>query len=856
MGLIKKLEPSVINRIAAGEIINRAENVVKELLENSLDAGATLIQIQTKDGGLKMIQIQDNGKGILKDDLGIVCERFTTSKLRDYQELSLGKVNTFGFRGEALASITHIAHVTLVSRTEDSPVAWKSVNGHLIHPPSGKHKPDEVPQPKPTAGNVGTQITIEDLFYNIPTRQKAFKNTSEEYNRILDVVQRYAIHKTGIGFVCKKAGSSTCDVQTHSKSTRLDTVKGIFGNAISKELADFEMERPDFAVTGLVSNASYSLKKREFILFINNRLVDCSDLKKSADAVYQKYLAKGSHSFMYLALAINPEHVDVNVHPTKKEVYFLHQDQIIQEICGELDAFLKTSSQSRTFYTQPTLPEVLKPVVDTQPNRDRSPAPVTSSPSNASVTNRPSSQSTKTPAQMLVRTDSRTRTLDSFIELTPSGPLLKRTKSESYSQAGAVLSHSINSNRYMTALALKDVLGRVDSPVSWDNRSQLSCSSQLDNLDDPISQEPPLAPQFLQSDSEDVTAVQAQVEVSTTFLSSVSESQKLAAQAPIQPPTTEVTSQLSKAHELQETLDVDADEEEKLKGDGEENLEAKETLDVDVEDNLDADDFPEDCKEALSGVMATLITKADKVFIPIHLTSVLSLRHEIIQQENTSVSEMFRNHTFVGCFNQHLALIQHNTNLLIVNYRDLSLDLCYQLAIFGFSNFGTIRLSEPLAVRELVLIALEAIEDWNEDENQPKPELANQVAELLLEKSRMIHEYFSILISEEGYLLELPVLISGMNPCLAKLPSFLLTLGASVDWTSEKDCFEGIAVALAHFYAYDFVMEGSEMAFERSVELELFPCLRQAIGQEQWLENQLVRPIANLSDLYKIFERC
>ncbi|KAJ3341345.1 DNA mismatch repair protein, partial [Kappamyces sp. JEL0680] len=301
MGLIKKLEPSVINRIAAGEIINRAENVVKELLENSLDAGATLIQIQTKDGGLKMIQIQDNGKGILKDDLGI----------------------------------------------------------------------------------------IEDLFYNIPTRQKAFKNTSEEYNRILDVVQRYAIHKTGIGFVCKKAGSSTCDVQTHSKSTRLDTVKGIFGNAISKELADFEMERPDFAVTGLVSNASYSLKKREFILFINNRLVDCSDLKKSADAVYQKYLAKGSHSFMYLALAINPEHVDVNVHPTKKEVYFLHQDQIIQEICGELDAFLKTSSQSRTFYTQPTLPEVLRPVVDTQPNRDRSPAPVTSSPSNASVTNRP-----------------------------------------------------------------------------------------------------------------------------------------------------------------------------------------------------------------------------------------------------------------------------------------------------------------------------------------------------------------------------------------------------------------------------------------------------------------------------------
>ena len=144
--MIKRLDQATINKIAAGEVIARPENVVKELLENCLDAQSDLIQIQVKDGGLKQIQITDNGTGILKEDLELVCERFTTSKLVNFKDLE--SIETFGFRGEALASITYCSHVSIVSKTKDSPVAFKGVysDGKLIN------------RPQPIAGNQGTQI--------------------------------------------------------------------------------------------------------------------------------------------------------------------------------------------------------------------------------------------------------------------------------------------------------------------------------------------------------------------------------------------------------------------------------------------------------------------------------------------------------------------------------------------------------------------------------------------------------------------------------------------------------------------------------------------------------------------------
>ena len=169
------------------------------MMENSLDAGATSIVITVKGGGLQLLQIQDNGHGIRKDDLGIVCERFTTSKLSTFEDLK--KINTYGFRGEALASITHVAHVTILTRTADSQCAYKAkyIDGKPVPMKQGENS-----NPKPCAGMVGTTITLEELFYNLPTRKKKKKNPNEQYQRILDVVTKVNFNLQLLIFIIHK----------------------------------------------------------------------------------------------------------------------------------------------------------------------------------------------------------------------------------------------------------------------------------------------------------------------------------------------------------------------------------------------------------------------------------------------------------------------------------------------------------------------------------------------------------------------------------------------------------------------------------------------------------------------------
>ena len=338
-GVITKLEEVVVNRIAAGEVIQRPANALKEMLENSLDAGSTQITVTVKGVGLKILQIQDNGTGIRKEDMDIVAERFTTSKLKEFSDLTT--ISTYGFRGEALASISHVAHLSILTKTKHSPCGYKCEykDGVPVSPPI------------PLAANQGTTITVEDLFYNIPTRRAALRSSAEEHNKIADVVTKYAIHNSGVGFALKKVGEAGVDVKTTAMNTVVDNIRTVYGPTVAKELLEFCMEEDKlkFKLTGFISNVNYNVKKMVFLLFINNRLVDFTAIKRAVEHVYASYLPKGSFPFIYISLNIAPQNVDVNVHPTKHEVFFLHQDSIIERIQQGMEEKLLNSNACRTF---------------------------------------------------------------------------------------------------------------------------------------------------------------------------------------------------------------------------------------------------------------------------------------------------------------------------------------------------------------------------------------------------------------------------------------------------------------------------------------------------------------------------
>jgi DNA mismatch repair protein MutL len=391
---IRRLDQRTVSRIAAGEVVQRPSAAVKELLENCIDAGATAIQITIKAGGIALIQIQDNGCGIRKDDLHIVCERFTTSKISAFEDLQ--SVRTFGFRGEALSSIAHVSRLTITTKTADSPCAYRAVyeDGRpLALPLSGGGSSKSRDQggsaePQPCAGVNGTIISVENLFYNMLARREAFKNPNEEYQRILDVVSKYSIHFaiSNISFTCRKHGQTTPDLHTLSSNKTIDNIRQVYGAGVSKELLplciDVNLPPPSkdgggieeeeeeeegraqggtsrgsqrgrtCMLRGFVSNASFSMRRAVYIFFINNRLVECASLRRLFDSVYADILPKGSAPFVYVAMDLPPAMLDVNVHPTKKEVIFLHESVIIDRLHRCMTDIFASSNQSRTFPIQ------------------------------------------------------------------------------------------------------------------------------------------------------------------------------------------------------------------------------------------------------------------------------------------------------------------------------------------------------------------------------------------------------------------------------------------------------------------------------------------------------------------------
>ena len=313
MGNIVLLDDLTINKIAAGEVIERPANVVKELVENSIDAGATKIIIEIKNGGKTLVKIVDNGKGISANDIPLSLERHATSKIRKIEDLE--HTYSMGFRGEALASIASISELTMMTKTAEE-------NGTKIIAEAG-----EIVEIEEIGIPVGTTIMVEKLFFNTPVRYKFLKNDATEFRYIKEWVQKTALVNSNIAF--KLINDGKIVFQTNGNGNIRDIIYLLYGKEIEKNLLDVNYESEGIKVTGVIGNTTIARDNRKSqILYLNKRNIKNQILTNSADQAFKGATGIGKYGFFILNLEMPANYYDVNVHPTKMEVRFNDENKL------------------------------------------------------------------------------------------------------------------------------------------------------------------------------------------------------------------------------------------------------------------------------------------------------------------------------------------------------------------------------------------------------------------------------------------------------------------------------------------------------------------------------------------------
>lgn len=315
---IRRLPPETVNRIAAGEVVERPSSVIKELVENAIDAGATQIDIRYEDGGRMLIAVTDDGRGMSREELPVAIERHATSKLVPDAdgEWDLLNIGTMGFRGEALPSIGSVARLTILSQVMDGDTAWElSVEGGTIIPP----------KPAPRMGLSGTRVEVRDLFYAVPARLKFLKSERSEALAISDTVKRLAMANPAVGMTLSSATRTTLKVarQTDDNEGRLARLASILGRDFGDNALAIDAEREGIHLTGFAGLPTYSRGNSQHqFLFVNGRPVRDKLLHGAVRGAYQDFLARDRHPVVALYVDLPRTHVDVNVHPAKTEVRF------------------------------------------------------------------------------------------------------------------------------------------------------------------------------------------------------------------------------------------------------------------------------------------------------------------------------------------------------------------------------------------------------------------------------------------------------------------------------------------------------------------------------------------------------
>lgn len=330
---IKQLSKHLINQIAAGEVIERPMSVVKELVENSIDAGATRISVEITNE-CRDLRIADNGSGIHPDDILLAFSKHATSKIETDEDLFA--ISTLGFRGEALSSIISIAKLTCTTRTKDFDYGTK------VECENSQVKKSN------TGCAVGTIMEVRNLFFNLPARLKFLKNPKTEFSYIQELMQSLAIAHPKVSFELKNNGKNA--LKTTGLSDLKATIKEVYSQDVVENLKDVLKtdKLSGFKISGFVSTPDYTRSsKKNYHIYINSRAVKCPVFQKSIDTAYKNLIGNGKYPFVVLNLEVPPSEIDVNVHPTKKEVRYKNPNQVFNFIWSSVDMALSNISTGK-----------------------------------------------------------------------------------------------------------------------------------------------------------------------------------------------------------------------------------------------------------------------------------------------------------------------------------------------------------------------------------------------------------------------------------------------------------------------------------------------------------------------------
>lgn len=308
MGTIKILDEKTRLKIAAGEVVQRPASVVKELLENAIDAHSTKIVVNITKGGKHLIEVIDDGEGIPREDIEVAFQRYSTSKISSITDLEM--IHTLGFRGEALASIAAVSNVELITKTSSLPI------GTRIHVQGG-----EILKVEDASHARGTTVRVSNLFFNVPARLKFLKTSQAEFQIILDIITNYSLLYTGIHFILTHNNEEV--LNSAAVPTQLDKIFFIYGKDVAKNMIPIEYQTNLLKISGFISKPIIRRGTRKsYSIFVNDRLISSKLITDAIDDVYKSILPRNQHPIIVLALTIDSRMIDVNVHPAKEEVKF------------------------------------------------------------------------------------------------------------------------------------------------------------------------------------------------------------------------------------------------------------------------------------------------------------------------------------------------------------------------------------------------------------------------------------------------------------------------------------------------------------------------------------------------------